>query len=756
MNHIKPGGAHLLSIPGAFVASLLFSLSGAAVAQQVETTTACDEGTIAEPVELVYGNATTSCAIDPGSDTDRFFFAGVANDQVRVRLAGLTTNLDPVVEVRDGANTLLETSNCVSVSNTRCSTQFDVTLPATGDYLIIVLDSGADNVGDYQLGLERLVADSAVTVLPYDASISDTLDAGIDVDAFHFEAAAGTQLEFNVVALSLGLDPRAEVRDPNGVVIVAGDADGAACNSATNTRCSFRVAFEPGLSGRYSLIVYDENAFDAGDYSVSLWCAYGACPDAPTPDPDGPVLDYDTTVPVEIEVLADADFLSFDTVAGAQLRLNLVTQSTNLDPRVVIRDPNGELVVNGFPDGAGCNSASNTLCSFSVALAPQITGTYSVAIFDDDSFNTGSVVMSLWCVFGDCGAAVTPDQNGPALLYVPTTPDVIEPLADSDLRTFNATAGTSLRLRLNTQTTNLDPRIEVRDPTGVTVINGFADGAGCNAASNTFCWVSVDFDPLMSGTYSVMVFDNDGFDTGAYEMALWCVLGQCDGDGDLFVDGDREVLAYDTNVADNLIDTVGDADYYEFMGTDGDEIRITVVGQTLNLDPRIEVRDPLGALVTDGVGTTGCNSASNTTCSLAYTIMPSLTGTYSLMIYDNDSFDTGDYDVALACLFGTGPGFTCNDLNPAPLLCADNCSSVVNVDQRDTNMDGAGNLCDADLNGDLIVNVIDLGLFRERFFTADPEADFNNDGVVNVIDLGLLRLGFFLPPGPSCAYPNLP
>ncbi|MFK7885218.1 MAG: thrombospondin type 3 repeat-containing protein, partial [Gammaproteobacteria bacterium] len=85
---------------------------------------------------------------------------------------------------------------------------------------------------------------------------------------------------------------------------------------------------------------------------------------------------------------------------------------------------------------------------------------------------------------------------------------------------------------------------------------------------------------------------------------------------------------------------------------------------------------------------------------------------------------------------------------------ADNCTLIANADQRDTNGDGFGNACDADLNNDNIVNAVDLGLFRTQFFMAgDIDADFNGDLIVNAIDLGILRVGFFAPPGPSGTAP---
>jgi len=51
-------------------------------------------------------------------------------------------------------------------------------------------------------------------------------------------------------------------------------------------------------------------------------------------------------------------------------------------------------------------------------------------------------------------------------------------------------------------------------------------------------------------------------------------------------------------------------------------------------------------------------------------------------------------------------------------------------------------LASPDMNGDGVVNTIDLGMFKAIFMTDDPRGDFNGDGIVNVLDLGLFKQDF--------------
>lgn len=63
------------------------------------------------------------------------------------------------------------------------------------------------------------------------------------------------------------------------------------------------------------------------------------------------------------------------------------------------------------------------------------------------------------------------------------------------------------------------------------------------------------------------------------------------------------------------------------------------------------------------------------------------------------------------------------------------------TDNRDTDGDGYGNIVDADLNNDNVVNAQDFTLFRSQYGQAgaDLDADFNGDSVVNALDFTIFR-----------------
>ena len=126
--------------------------------------------------------------------------------------------------------------------------------------------------------------------------------------------------------------------------------------------------------------------------------------------------------------------------------------------------------------------------------------------------------------------------------------------------------------------------------------------------------------------------------------------------------------------------------------------------------------------------------------------------------FDGDTRPSGaQVDIGADEIQIGGPGPLATDTDGDGMVDSqDNCILVVNTNQRDTDGDGYGNSCDADLNQDGITNALDVGTLKAQFLTSRPDADFNGDGIVNALDVGILKQYFLQPPGPSCCGIPLP
>jgi hypothetical protein len=109
----------------------------------------------------------------------------------------------------------------------------------------------------------------------------------------------------------------------------------------------------------------------------------------------------------------------------------------------------------------------------------------------------------------------------------------------------------------------------------------------------------------------------------------------------------------------------------------------------------------------------------------------------------------------LIVLAGRAAGYVDDD-NDLIQNADDNCQARSNPTQADVDLDGFGNACDADCNGDGFVGAPDLAQIGIQFgndCNANPTlsctCDFNRDGGVGAADLALLGQFFGKPIGPS-------
>lgn len=316
---------------------------------------------------------------------------------------------------------------------------------------------------------------------------------------------------------------------------------------------------------------------------------------------------------------------------------------------------------------------------------------------------------------------------------------VISPPGDIDRFQFAGTAGDQIRINGLSQSINFSPLMEIYD-SGFTKITE-------ESCLTTYCSFTLNLILPVTGIYTIFVSDVGNNNPGNYTLQIERIVPTLV----------SEHMDYDSSSSDT-IDPATDVDFYNFNVTAGTQIRFNVLANSINFAPVVEIRDQNGTVVVNGaVDGASCNT---TYCSFSVDMAPTLTGTYSLLIYDLNTNNPGSYNVSLQCLFGT-----CSD---ATQICGDNCIDVANGplildpggnSQLDTDGDDFGNICDGDLNNDADTNTLDLNLYKlaHRTLAGDAnynvDADFNGDGRINTLDLNIYKRLHRKRPGPSCATP---
>ena len=79
----------------------------------------------------------------------------------------------------------------------------------------------------------------------------------------------------------------------------------------------------------------------------------------------------------------------------------------------------------------------------------------------------------------------------------------------------------------------------------------------------------------------------------------------------------------------------------------------------------------------------------------------------------------------------------------------DNCTLVANANQRDTDQDGFGNICDPDFNQNKIVDPADFSTIKLKLGKVSPLHDLNSNGIVDPADVSIVKTYLGKAPGPA-------
>jgi hypothetical protein len=551
------------------------------------------------PSDSILCGETKSGTILSAAERDEFTFTGTIGEAVVFAAVGIAAPLGPVAELYDPNNVL----RFRTLPNRQ---SLSVQLPVSGTYKIVVHDDNLTDIGNYNLNLQsssggcgEAIACGATLPGVVPGGTNQTGNPHAQQDSFTFIGGQNDAVVFAAVATSGLIAPVAELYDPNGVLRFR----------TLPNRQSLSVSLP--VTGTYTIIVHDDNLVDGGSYNVNMHSSSGKCG---TPIQCGETLagalpgaKNPTALPH-----AQQDGYTFIATQGESVVFAALATGGTVLPVAELYDPNGVLRFRTLPNRQ----------SLSVSL--PATGTYTVIVHDDNLVDGGTYNINMHSSSGKCGAAIQCGQTLAGVLPGAKNSTTL-PHAQQDGYTFTATQGEAVVFAAVATGGTVAPVAELYDPSGVLRFRTLPNRQ------------SLSVSLPVTGTYTVVVHDDNLVDGGTYNVNVHSSSGKC---GAAIQCGDT--LAGALPDAKNLT-TLPHAqqDGYTFIGTQGEAVVFAAVATGGTVAPVAELYDPSGVLRFRTLPNRQSLSVS----------LPA-TGNYTIIVRDDDLVDGGAYNVNLE--FSTG------------------------------------------------------------------------------------------------------
>jgi RHS repeat-associated protein len=318
-------------------------------------------------------------------------------------------------------------------------------------------------------------------VLQFGQTVSGSISIRGKVDNYTFSGVVGdvVYLKLQKTAAYSYFYPTLQWCAPNGTVFYSrSDSSG------------FDVYEALPVSGQYTLMVYDENGYDTGSYS--LFVQRMNSPQNTTG------VEFGKLTSGSIGVQGKTDSYVFSGVVGdvVYLKLQKTAAYSYFYPTLQWCAPNGT-VFYSRSDSSG----------FDVYEALPVSGQYTLMVYDENGYDTGSYSLFV---------QRTNQPVNTLLINIGTVSGSISNLGNVSSYSFSGHAGDLVDIKVSeTVGGYFNPVIRVCASNGTELANQWGD-------STAEVYVTLP----STGQYLVMVYDDNGYDTGSFNLQLKSVTSQ--------------------------------------------------------------------------------------------------------------------------------------------------------------------------------------------------------------------------------------
>ncbi len=416
--------------------------------------------------------------------------------------------------------------------------------------------------------------------LEYGDATTASISTVGEIDTYTFNGNAGDIIRIRMRGSSQGVDGCFKLLSPAGALLSEECDDGGIVQL---------TAYELPATGNYSIIAQDHNDNDTGDYGLSLEVLNRI---------DGvTMVNCGDDILSSLDNWTEVDLYGLECFAGDQLMIQMRSTLSNVECRLELIDQAGNTIATEVTQ-----TGLATITAFTIPA----NGRYVIAAYDGNGNDLGTYGIAFQLL--NDAACATPIECGT------TINSSFSQVAQIDAYTLNCVAGDQLVIRATDLGDALEPNLVLCDNTGTELVT--------TIDSET---AEINYNIQNSGSYSLVVRDDKGNDTGAYALSLQVVNSV----------GCARYLDCGDNAFSTTLEEENEVDVYSFKANEGEIINAQMRGYLNGIDAFLKIYDTAGNLLT--------SDYSNGSMAKINGLVIPAEGLYTITAEDRNGNDTGEY-----------------------------------------------------------------------------------------------------------------